>query len=195
MVKINKVYTKTGDQGTTSLVGGTRIQKSSLRVESYGEVDELSSALGIVRTMAIQKDKEIAAANPLASTIAQIQQSLFDMGAELACPAGAAIPEYMRLVSDEDIVQLEKLIDQETAKVPELRSFVLPGGTQLNAFLHLARAICRRAERSVWMLNTQEPVRQQVPQYLNRLSDLLFTLARSQAHAEGAPEFLWNPGR
>lgn len=191
MVKINKVYTKTGDQGTTSLVGGTRIQKSSLRVESYGEVDELSSALGIVRTLAIQKDKD----SSLASTIAQIQQSLFDMGAELACPAGAEIPAYMRLVSDEDISQLEKLIDQETAKVPELRSFVLPGGTQLNAFLHLARAICRRAERSVWMLNTQEPVRQQVPQYLNRLSDLLFTLARSQAHAEGAPEFLWNPGR
>ncbi len=191
MVKINRVYTKTGDTGTTSLVGGTRIQKSSLRVESYGEVDELSSALGIVRTMAIQKDKE----SKLANTIAQIQQSLFDIGAELACPAGAEIPKSMRLVSDEDITELEGLIDQETASVPELRSFVLPGGTNLNAFLHLARAICRRAERSVWMLNTQEPVRQQIPQYLNRLSDLLFTLARSQAHAEGAPEFLWNPGR
>lgn len=191
MVKINKVYTKTGDTGTTSLVGGTRIQKSSLRVESYGEVDELSSALGIVRTMAIQKDKD----SKLANTIAQIQQSLFDIGAELACPAGAEIPKSMRLVSDGDITELEGLIDQETASVPELRSFVLPGGTPLNAFLHLARAICRRAERSVWMLNTQEPVRQQIPQYLNRLSDLLFTLARSQAHAEGAPEFLWNPGR
>ena len=190
MVKINKVYTRTGDDGTTGLVGGSRIKKSSKRVGCYGDIDELNSWLGIIRTTAMHEKY-----GALGNALQQIQQDLFDIGAELACPAQMTIPAYVRIVSEEKVATIEGLIDQHTQSLPELRSFVLPGGTTLNGYLHLARTVCRRAERSLCDLKECEPVRDTVLHYINRLSDLLFTLARADCARLNAQEFLWDNNR
>lgn len=188
MVKINKIYTRTGDTGETGLVGGARVQKDSARVEAYGEVDELNSLIGWARTLA-DRDK----AETLSTKLAEIQQSLFDLGSELATPPGASWPG-MIVVSDAQVSELERWIDELTADIPELRSFVLPGGTELNAALHIGRAVCRRVERSIIRLSRSESVSQTLRIYVNRLSDLLFAMARYESHRTKTAEYLWRAG-
>lgn len=191
MVRINKIYTKTGDDGTTGLVGGSRVDKDSLRVECYGDIDELNSLLGWVHTLAI--DNRV---NSITEKLDQIQQELFDIGAELATPPG--VPPGMRgpgsiPTDSSQVARLEQQIDELTENLPELTSFVLPGGTPLNSALHLARTVCRRAERKIVSLNRSEPVNLQLRIYLNRLSDLLFAMARFESFRSKVPEKLWVP--
>jgi len=189
MVKINKIYTRTGDTGETGLIGGARVQKDSQRVEAYGEVDELNALIGWVRTLA---DKGSVAA--LSPKLAEIQQSLFDLGSELAPPPGAAWPG-MIVITDKQIKELEGWIDELIVDVPELRSFVLPGGTELNAALHIARTVCRRVERAILRLSRLESVSNTLLIYVNRLSDLLFAMARYESKRSNTPEYLWRAGK
>lgn len=189
MVKINKVYTKTGDNGTTGLVGGRRVLKDCARVSAYGDIDELNSYLGICRTLGQQNG-----INDLVHKLEIIQQDLFDIGSILATFPGDEWPGMITIESTRTS-RLEKWIDELTEVLPELRSFVLPGGTELNSFLHICRAICRRAERTIITLSNTENVPTNIIEYINRLSDLLFCMARREAHREGKDEFLWVPGK
>lgn len=188
MVKINKIYTKTGDSGETGLVGGKRVAKDSLRVAAYGDVDELNAHLGMIRTIA-----EKMHSNPLSDAIAKIQNELFDIGSLLATPAGETW-QGMPHISDTHIARIEATIDETIKGLPELKSFVLPGGTELNAQLHIARTVCRRAERNVIGLQRAESITENIVKYLNRLSDLLFAMARRASADAGAVEYLWKPG-
>lgn len=197
MVKITKIYTRTGDDGTTGLVGGARVPKNSTKVHAYGEVDELNSWLGLVRTTLIAQG---AVPGTVGATkidaiehLSTIQNLLFDIGAVLAAPPDITWPTK-RIISENDIVVIEGWIDCLTAQVPELRSFVLPGGTIANSYLHITRTVCRRAERAVLTLHEEEPVPLGILQYLNRLSDYLFALARYEIIHAGSTEFLWSPG-
>lgn len=189
MVKLNKIYTKTGDNGTTGLVGGSRRAKYDLRVEAYGAVDEANSMIGIARCHTRSKPSYDAA-------LKRIQHDLFDLGADLATPpdrdkkTGKNAP--LRMVSSQ-VVRLEKEIDAFNKKLSPLNSFVLPGGTDLAATLHLARTVVRRAERVTCALAEKESVNPFAIQYLNRLSDFLFVLARV-ANANGKKDVLWQPG-
>jgi cob(I)alamin adenosyltransferase len=165
-LRITKVYTKTGDAGQTSLVSGARVSKADLRVGAYGDVDELNSALGVVRTFPLEAE--------LNALLGRLQNELFILGADLATPAGTSVPRV-----DESLVQgLEELIDKYLEELEPLREFILPGGCQAGAMLHLARTIARRAERLVVALSEREEINAAALQYLNRLSDLLFVLAR-----------------
>lgn len=166
--RITKVYTKTGDLGETSLVGGRRVSKSSLRVDSYGEVDELNSVLGIVQS--IVNDGEIK------ELIESIQNGLFIMGGDLATPDNSEIG--VPRIDSEMIEKFESLIDKYVREVGDLKEFILPGGSEPSSFLHLARTICRRAERKIVALNQEEKINSNLIIYINRLSDLLFMLAR-----------------
>lgn len=187
MVRINKIYTKTGDDGTTALADGSRLSKASTRVSAYGDVDELNSYLGLIRTLAT-----IANWTELSSKLEQIQNELFDIGSNLATREGSTnYPVFQ--VSENHLKYLERLIDEVTDKLPPLTSFVIPGGTVLNGHLHIARAICRRAERSVVKLSQSEPVSNNIIIYLNRLSDYLFALCRAESSRSGVPETLWIP--
>ncbi|RSK45713.1 cob(I)yrinic acid a,c-diamide adenosyltransferase [Hymenobacter perfusus] len=179
-----KIYTKTGDKGLTSLIGGTRVPKSSLRIECYGTVDELNSYIGLVR------DQEVnAARRPL---LKEIQDRLFTIGASLASD-----PEKSKMkipdLHAEDITLLEQEMDRMNDGLPELRVFVLPGGHQAVSFTHLARCVCRRAERLVIQLQEESFVAELVIMYLNRLSDFLFVLSRQMAHELNAEEVKWEP--
>lgn len=185
MVKINKIYTKTGDQGDTHLVGGGRVVKNSAQVDAYGEVDELNSFLGLVRTLAESAQRPL-----IATRLQVIQNRLFDLGAELATPADKLTKVS---VTEEDTNLLEQWIDEFIEGLPELRSFVIPGGTELNANLHIARAVCRRVERKLVGLRNALPLRAPLLPYVNRLSDLLFAMARYESHRSGQEEFLWTP--
>jgi cob(I)alamin adenosyltransferase len=179
-----KIYTKTGDDGTTGLFGGGRVKKASLRVEAYGTVDELNATLGLARATKLDPDSE--------AILARAQVDLFTLGAELACVPGKEEKLNMPLLAAEDAERLEKAIDHAEAFVPPLKYFVLPGGSAQAAALHLARTVCRRAERSVLALDDGEP-RAELVIYLNRLSDLLFVLARRanvEAKVEDVP---WVP--
>jgi len=180
-----KIYTKTGDSGETGLFGGDRVSKASSRVDAYGEVDELNSVLGVVRTGQLGKD----APDAFDALLATIQSRLFDVGAELANAKGKdmGIP----LVNDYDITQMEQAIDKAEEEVPPLKTFVLPGGSRLAADLHIARTVCRRAERRVVALAAEAEVRLEVIRYLNRLSDLLFTLARLANVRAGLSDVPW----
>ena len=188
MVKINKIYTKNGDRGQTQLVSGKLVSKADLRVMAYGEVDELNSCLGMALAINADQKKPLP---QLQSCFEEIQQELFNLGAYLACPP--PIPDYIALYvpGDTQVIRLEQEIDQLTEKLPELRSFILPGGSQLNASLHVARCVCRRAERSAVALHNVEPLEEVAIRYLNRLSDLLFALARAEAAFYERPEVLW----
>jgi cob(I)alamin adenosyltransferase len=188
MVTLNRIYTRTGDDGTTGLVGGERTKKTSLRVCAFGDVDELNCHIGICVT--ILADGSIP---QLHDKLITIQNELFDIGSELATPAGQSWPGLPQTTALH-VEQLESWIDELNSDLPELKSFVLPGGSLLNAQAHLARAVCRRAERAVLHLAETEPVSAEVARYLNRLSDLLFVMSRSAAHAIGTPEYLWVPG-
>lgn len=179
-----KIYTKTGDDGTTGLFGGARVRKASARVEAYGTVDEANAAIGVARAARLDADSD--------AVLAAVQADLFTLGAELACAPGREDRLKMRLVDASDAERLEAAIDRAEEKVAPLRSFVLPGGTPQAAALHLARTIARRAERVVLALE-DAPARAELVVYLNRLSDLLFVLARRANVEAGREDVPWTP--
>jgi len=178
--RLSKIYTKTGDDGTTGLGDGTRVAKDSARVAAYGTVDELNSSIGIVLA------QEIPA--PIREALTQIQHDLFDLGGELCIPD-------MAMVHEADVERLEQTLDGFNADLPPLKDFILPGGGMAAACCHLARTVCRRAEREVVTLSRSETVRPEAVRYLNRLSDLLFVLSRVLARASGHGEVLWQHER
>ena len=179
-----KIYTKTGDDGTTGLFGGGRVAKASLRVEAYGTVDELNATIGLARASTLDADSEGA--------LARVQVDLFTLGAELACVPGKEAKLNMPLLGSEDAARLEVAIDHAETFVPPLTSFVLPGGSAQAAALHLARTVCRRAERAVLALDDAE-ARKELVIYLNRLSDLLFVLARRANVEAKVADVPWVP--
>jgi cob(I)alamin adenosyltransferase len=180
-----KIYTKTGDAGETGLFGGPRVRKSDARVEAYGEVDELNAALGVVRAQV--EDPE------LEGHLARVQDELFCVGAELATPRDARARAVIPPVEPRWIARLEEAIDAWEAELVPLRQFVLPGGTRTAAALHLARCVCRRAERRVAGLPEVEAPSPATLAYLNRLSDFLFVAARLANHRAGRKETAWDP--
>ncbi|MEJ8802940.1 cob(I)yrinic acid a,c-diamide adenosyltransferase [Pontibacter sp. H249] len=179
-----KIYTKTGDKGTTALIGGTRVSKADLRIESYGTIDELNSYIGLVRDQDVNKNR--------LDILKEIQDRLFTIGALLATD-----PEKSRMktpdLHEEDITLLEQEIDKYTAEVPPLRAFVLPGGHQSVSFCHVARCVCRRAERLAISLQQVAEVDNLIIKYLNRLSDYLFALCRKMTQELGVEEITWKP--
>ena len=177
-----KIYTRTGDDGSTGLLGPGRVPKSSPRVEAYGSVDELNAQLGVVRTL----DRE----GWLADDIGAIQERLLATGAELATSAPAMLAKLDRL-TEQDVARLESVIDRLDAELPALTRFVLPGGTPLAAQLHVARTVCRRAERRVVALTAAESVEPRIVRYLNRLADLLFVMARWCNRRGGVADVTW----
>jgi cob(I)alamin adenosyltransferase len=180
-----KIYTRTGDAGETGLFGGGRVAKDHARVEAYGDVDELNSAIGIVRAM-----QPVQFFDELLETI---QRDLFALGGQLATPDPEKVREALAKaeLSDARVQAFERLMDEAERELPELRAFVLPAGTPKAAALHLARTICRRAERSVVTLGRGARIPELFIIYLNRLSDLLFTLARLANHRDGAGDVTW----
>jgi cob(I)alamin adenosyltransferase len=177
-----KLYTRTGDGGETSYFDGTRVRKDDPRLDAYGEIDELNAWLGFVRTHGLDGRFDEA--------LSRIQRDLFAFGAQLADPADKLSPRVVKaVISDEDVRRVEALIDDVDSQVPPLRRFVLPGGTPAGAALHVARTVCRRAERRLVALAT--PVDPVLLRYINRLSDLLFALARAVNHRQGIPETEW----
>ncbi|KAA9340380.1 cob(I)yrinic acid a,c-diamide adenosyltransferase [Larkinella humicola] len=180
-----KIYTKTGDQGQTSLIGGRRVSKAHHRIEAYGTVDELNSVMGLVRDQPVNESRK--------DLLKEIQDRLFTIGSELATDPEKTIKKPLPVVLDTDVTLLEKAMDEMDAELPELRAFVLPGGHQSVSFCHLARTVCRRAERLVIALNDEKPVDPLVIQYLNRLSDYLFVLSRKMTQELGAEEVVWKP--
>lgn len=179
-----KIYTKTGDKGTTSLFGGKRVSKADLRIDTYGTIDELNSYIGLVRDQEVNQKRR--------TVLIEIQDRLFTIGSILATEPGntkVKIP----LMAAEDISFLETEIDNMEATLPPMKFFVLPGGNQSVSFCHVARTVCRRSERLVIALHAQEPVDALVIQYLNRLSDYLFVLARKMMNELGAEETPWRP--
>lgn len=179
--RLSKIYTRTGDTGTTGLGDGTRVAKTHGRIEAYGAVDEANSALGMVLAV-----KELP--DDIVALLTSIQHDLFDLGGELA------VPGY-RAITQPQIDTLERELDRLNEPLPMLKEFILPGGGPAAAACHLARTITRRAERDVWRLMESESVAAEVPQYLNRLSDLLFVVARVLARHENGTEVLWKRGR
>ena len=177
-----KIYTKTGDKGQTSLIGGTRVPKSHIRIESYGTVDELNSWIGLIRDQAINKTH--------IETLLEVQDRLFTIGSSLASD-----PEKSKMkipdLKEEDILLLEKEIDKMNDVLPEMKSFVLPGGNTTVSYCHIARCVCRRAERNVILLSENSFVADLVVKYLNRLSDYLFVLSRKLSHDLAAQEIPW----
>ncbi|MBI4531294.1 MAG: cob(I)yrinic acid a,c-diamide adenosyltransferase [Candidatus Latescibacteria bacterium] len=177
------IYTKTGDAGETSLFGGGRVAKDDLRVEAYGAIDELNAFIGLTITAITEQD--------LRDLLCQIQEELFTLGADLATPGGTPARAGVPTVRPEQVATLERTIDQLEGEIDPLRSFILPGGAEGAALLHVARTVCRRAERGVVTLSRAETINQGVLQYLNRLSDLLFTLARVVNKRAGVIETTW----
>ena len=179
-----KIYTKTGDQGDTSLFGGGRVSKNAPRIEAYGTVDELNSILGWALSQSPDPHIE--------ETLSDLQQELFVLGADLATPIGSKAS--VTRIQSEDFERLEQLIDRFDENLPSLKNFILPGGSSCGAALHLARTVCRRAERAVVAcLQTDEEINKNTIVYLNRLSDLLFVLARYQNHWADQKETTWKP--
>lgn len=189
MVRINRVYTKTGDKGETALIGGERVPKSSARIECYGTVDELNATLGLLRCALADS----AAGDELLPILDRVQNELFNLGAQLATPD----PErraQMPAIASRHVTALENDLDRLNENLPALKSFILPGGGYPSAYCHLARTVCRRAERQVVAL-AQEPdaVEPVHIEYLNRMSDALFVFGRFAANADGHSEPLWQP--
>lgn len=177
-----KIYTKTGDKGDTSLFGGQRVPKDALRIEAYGTVDELNSVLGIAR--AENSDPKVE------KILTQLQNLLFILGADLATPRSAS-PKHIKRIEVKDAAPLEKLIDSLETKLQPLKSFILPGGSSVAAKIHFARTVCRRAERTVVRLSRNEDIGEEITVFLNRLSDLLFVLARYANYSAGVAETKW----
>lgn len=184
MPRITKVYTRTGDDGTTALGSGQRVPKNALRIAAYGTVDELNAQLGVA--LAAGPDDDLAAALRL------IQNELLHLGADLCIPEADKVKRPGPRIEARHVAALERLIDRLNAQLDPLKNFVLSGGCAAAAYLHVARTVCRRAERDVVALAQQEPVGPHAIQYLNRLSDALFVMARYQNKAAGVPEPLWD---
>lgn len=188
MVTLSKIYTKTGDAGKTRLGDNSSTDKTDMRVEAFGSVDELNAVLGV----ALAEGKVDAETTEL---IRGIQNDLFDLGADLCYPLDLEEEKGQRLrIKARQVQLIEKLIDRFNEQLDPLRSFILPGGTALAARLHLARTVCRRAERCVWVLQKRDPLNEHIAIYLNRLSDLLFVLSRHH-NGGGRDDILWQPGR
>ena len=188
MVILNKIYTRTGDKGETVLVGGLKVAKHSLRPDAFGEVDELNSIIGIVRTY-ISKDEQ----SELNDILERIQNELFDLGADLATPENSKHSDKVLRITSSQVKRLENEIDKFNKDLNELKSFVLPGGSKLSSWLHLARTATRRAERKITKLASEEGINNEVIIYINRLSDLLFVMAR-YCNDNGKADILWQPG-
>lgn len=186
-VAINRVYTRRGDSGETSLAGGQRIAKNDLRIEAYGTVDELNSFIGLARESARELPE-------LDTILRRVQHELFNLGSILATLPEDVHPHQAR-ITDAESAQLEREIDRMNEGLPKLRSFVLPGGSRLNAELHICRTICRRAERICVSLAAVADVDAAILKYLNRLSDALFVWSRWASHRTGVPETLWEPNQ
>jgi len=177
-----KIYTKTGDDGNTSLFGGERVHKNNLRITAYGTIDELNAIIGIVISNDINDEIKIE--------LLEIQNTLFVVGAELASPEKVK-NDLIKKISISEVEKLEKLIDRFDEKLPALKNFILPGGSKGSASLHFARTICRRAERKLVELDLKENINSNLLIYLNRLSDLLFVFARYENFVKSTPEIEW----
>src|SRR5438270_3970486 len=186
---INRVYTRTGDAGETGLAGGQRVAKDSLRIEAYGTVDELNAFLGVARATAQELGLE-----EFCGILLRVQHELFNLGSILATRPEDVHPRQAR-VTEQEIARLEMEMDKMNEGLPELRSFVLPGGSRLNAELHVCRTVCRRAERVCVALARVESIPPETVRYLNRLGDALFVWSRWASHAAGAAEILWEPNQ
>ena len=183
-MRLTRIYTRAGDEGETSLGDGSRVPKLDCRIGAFGAVDELNAAVGVVLTVPTLPDR-------LRSALERIQNELFDVGADLSVPFG--VTDRLRM-EQAAVDRLEQLCDELNDELPTLKSFVLPGGTEAAASLHVARTICRRAERDALVANDEHGINPLVLSYLNRLSDFLFIAARSANQAAGREEPLWKPG-
>ena len=192
-VRITKVYTRTGDNGETALVGGKRVPKDSARIEAYGTIDELNSIVGLARAFNEEKRSEGEAHQFLDLVLRQIQDELFDLGSELATPPDF-FQEGMYRVGEREVKKIEQLIDECQKSLEPLKSFILPGGGKLGAYLHQCRTVCRRAEREILRLSRVEELSEWPVKYVNRLSDLFFVLSRWISKQTGEEEYLWQRG-
>jgi len=192
-IRITRVYTRTGDRGETALVGGKRVPKDSLRIEAYGTIDELNSIVGLARAFNEEKLADGDAHRFLDTMLRQIQDELFDLGSELATPPDF-FKEGMYRVSEKEIKKIEQLIDECQKELEPLKSFVLPGGGRIGAYLHQCRTVCRRAEREILRLSRAEELSEWPIKYVNRLSDLFFVLSRWISKKTGKDEYLWQRG-
>lgn len=197
-----KLYTRTGDDGTTGLFGGGRVSKDHPRVEAYGTVDELNAALGLAAACVADLHRSrtsttdmVILASLLLSIFSELQSRLFDIGADLATPEGSKQEAKILRISEEHVAEAERWIDEIDGGNAPMKSFVLPGGSELAARLHLARTVCRRAERLMIHLSHSEPVSAGAIVYINRVSDLLFAMARRVNKELGAPDVPWVPAR
>ena len=189
-IRLTRIYTRRGDRGDTDLVGGTRVPKDSPRIDAYGTVDELNAVLGVARAVNASEVRRSPACRRLDEILKRLQNELFDLGSELATPETDFQPGMFR-IGGEQVTALETVMDACQKDLKPLRSFVLPGGGRVSAHLHVARTVCRRAERDVLRLMRVEQIGDQPLAYLNRLSDLLFVLSRWIGHHLGESEFLW----
>ncbi len=191
---INRVYTRQGDEGQTSLAGGQRVPKDGPRIAAYGEVDELNAFVGVARCSLEEAGGQRPELAPLSAILLRVQHELFNLGSILATLPPDVYPKQARITTA-DVDRLEAEMDKFNAGLPELRSFVLPGGCRVNADLHVCRTVCRRAERACVGLARVESVPPEVIQYLNRLGDALFVWSRWASRAAGASEVLWEPNQ
>jgi cob(I)alamin adenosyltransferase len=191
---INRVYTRQGDQGETGLAGGQRVPKDGMRIAAYGTVDELNSFLGAARAAVHDLLPERAQLSILSAILLRVQHELFNLGSILATLSEDIHPKQAR-VTDKEVRQLEIEMDRMNEDLEPLRSFVLPGGSRLDAELHICRTVCRRAERDCVALGRVETIPPEAIRYLNRLSDALFVWSRWASHITGAPETLWEPNQ
>jgi cob(I)alamin adenosyltransferase len=185
-----KLYTRTGDDGTTGLFSGARVSKDHPRIEAYGTVDELNAVLGLVLCAC---DRSHAFEGRLHAVVSAMQSRLFDIGADLATPEGAKQQARIHRIDDADVAEAEGWIDEFDGPNPPLRTFIMPAGTELSARLHVARTVCRRAERAIISLGSIEPVGDPLLRYMNRLSDLFFAMARRANHERGHADVPWTP--
>ncbi|HEY3936126.1 MAG TPA: cob(I)yrinic acid a,c-diamide adenosyltransferase [Bryobacteraceae bacterium] len=191
-IALNRIYTRTGDGGGTHLVGGQRVAKDDLRIECYGTVDELNAFLGAARATAENLSRQAVPIASLAAILKRVQHELFNLGSILATLPEDVHPKQPRVTAAE-VTRLEHEIDRANEDLAPLRSFVLPGGSRLDAELHICRTVCRRAERLLVSLAKEQSVPAEAVHYLNRLSDALFVWSRWANHALGIPETLWEP--
>jgi cob(I)alamin adenosyltransferase len=193
MVRLTRIYTRSGDKGDTSLVGGKRVAKDSLRIDAYGGIDELNSIVGLTRVFNEERLENSEANRFLDGVLRKIQDELFDLGSELAAPEDFSY-EGMYHVTEAEVKRIEELIDECQKELEPLKSFVLPGGGRVGAYLHQCRTVCRRAERDILKLSRTEKVSDSILKYVNRLSDLFFVLSRWTAKRSGDKEYLWQRG-
>jgi cob(I)alamin adenosyltransferase len=192
-IRITRVYTRAGDRGDTDLVGGKRVAKDAPRIEAYGTIDELNSIVGLARVFNEEKLADGDAHRFLDNVLRQIQEELFDLGSELATPPDF-FQEGMYRVGENEVKKIEQLIDECQRELETLKSFILPGGGRIGAYLHQCRTVCRRAERDILKLSRVEELSEWPLKYFNRLSDLFFVLARWISKQTGENEYLWQRG-